>query len=153
MTPTYDRPVEAKLVVRLDNDEEWDAKPEDLKRFGLVDRNDAYMAVHRFMTKLLGDELDDRGDLTKHPANCVRYMVERLVSADIPFDGTYDEDTPFLAELKAFLNQDGFFTDYEQALIADAVREFDRPHAASGYRDNFAEHRAAIINKIEGEEA
>lgn len=36
-TARYERPVDARLVVRLANDEEWDATPEDLRRFGLVD--------------------------------------------------------------------------------------------------------------------
>lgn len=36
---TYERPVPATLIVRLDNGEEFPAKSEDLAKFGFVDKN------------------------------------------------------------------------------------------------------------------
>ena len=36
---TYERPVPATLIVRLDNGEEFAAKPDDLAKFGYIDKN------------------------------------------------------------------------------------------------------------------
>jgi hypothetical protein len=76
---TYERPVEASLVVRLANGEEWKAKPEDLARFGYIQQADAYMAFQRHVTTVLLDAgLVDR-ELTEARINPLRYLVELAV--------------------------------------------------------------------------
>lgn len=82
---TYDRPIEAKLVVRLSNGEEWEATQADLDRFGLVARNDAYMAFNSALTDaltshgLLDYDADEYRTLTDAEVNPLRYLVETVL--------------------------------------------------------------------------
>jgi hypothetical protein len=76
---TYDRPVNARLIVRLENGEEWNATPDDLTRFGLVRRLDAYGAFDDRLRTLLDDAgLIDR-EATEAELNPVRYLVETAI--------------------------------------------------------------------------
>ncbi len=75
---TYHRPVKAKVRVDLDNDEDpWEATPQDLAKFGLFYGYDAYMIWHDWIVDLLdkGGLLPDR-DLTEAMINAIRYTVE-----------------------------------------------------------------------------
>jgi len=72
---TYDRPVKATLIVRLDNGDEWEAGPEDYPRFGLGVRLDLYVRTAQMLADGLG--LGGFDDLTDHPGpNLVRYIIE-----------------------------------------------------------------------------
>lgn len=46
---TYERPVPATLIVRLENGEEFAAKPEDLAKFGYIDKNRLLEDVRGFI--------------------------------------------------------------------------------------------------------
>lgn len=77
---TYDRPVEAKLHVHLANGDSWEARGEDLERFGLVKRLEAYSTFARQLGEALecSDLLPD-GDLTSAQLNPVRYLAELAI--------------------------------------------------------------------------
>ena len=85
-TVEYQRPVQARLMVHLDNDEDpWEATPEDFERFGLVDRHDAYMVFDDALTSILeraGMIEDGRlntARLNTARLNAVRYLVETAI--------------------------------------------------------------------------
>lgn len=79
MAVTYDRPVEATLIVRLANGDEWKAKDEDLERFGYAQRLGAYIAFQRHLTRILTDAGLIAGDLTKARLNPLRYLAELAI--------------------------------------------------------------------------
>lgn len=93
---TYDRPVGAKLVVRLDNGDEWDATDEDLKRFDLARPLDLYNRFHELFVEALG--IDRFKDLDEGcAAHAVRYLVECALTA--PWSPWAQEDgTPWPEE-------------------------------------------------------
>lgn len=68
---TYERPVTARLRVVPDIGEPWDATPEDLVRFGLVDRLDAYARFDSWLRSVLGID-----DSTESALNIIRRAVE-----------------------------------------------------------------------------
>ncbi len=74
----YARPVKAALYVHLDNGETFEAGPEDLAKFGYVDRLDAYMRFHdRLADALIAAGLVERHkDLTRAKLNALRYLAE-----------------------------------------------------------------------------
>jgi hypothetical protein len=78
---SYNRPVEAKLVVQLTNGEIFDATQADFANFGLVKKLDAYMEFNRHLTKVLHEAglLEEREDLTDSKLNPLRYLVELAV--------------------------------------------------------------------------
>lgn len=80
MTTTYDRPIKAALNVVLANGERWEAKPEDLAKFGYVKRADAYAAFDDHLRKVLTDAGALEGDLTKSHLNPLRYLVELAIN-------------------------------------------------------------------------
>jgi hypothetical protein len=55
--PTYDRPVAATMIVRLDNGEEFKAEPEDFAKFGYVDRNTVLADWRLFVEDSTGSDL------------------------------------------------------------------------------------------------
>lgn len=74
-TVTFDRPVAAKLLVRLETGEEWEASPEDLARFGYGKRLDLYVRAASLLAEGLGLEHFD--ELAHHEGpNLVRYVLE-----------------------------------------------------------------------------
>lgn len=104
---SYQRPVMAKLIVRLDNGEEWEAGPEDLKRFDLAKPLDLYVRTDALLREAFGVE-----DWDDHPAgNLVRYLVECGIcyrhspwanDAGEPWARDEDDDGPtFLDEFRA----------------------------------------------------
>jgi hypothetical protein len=81
MEAQFNRPIRGTLHVHLDTGETWEAKPEDLARFNLVDRHDAYMAFDDALRQILRDaELID-GDITDAQLNAVRYLVEIAITS------------------------------------------------------------------------
>lgn len=81
MEAQFSRPVRATLHVHLDNGEEWEAKPEDLAKFNLVDRHDAYMAFDDALRQILRDAGLIDGDITDAELNMVRYLVELAITS------------------------------------------------------------------------
>ena len=73
--PHYDRPIEAKLVVRLANGEEWDATEKDFKKFGLIVGSKAYMRWHDWIYKRLDEAGLIKSDLTTCAINIIRYAI------------------------------------------------------------------------------
>lgn len=84
METTFNRPVRATLHIHLENGETWKATPEDLDRFNLVNRYEAYMAFNGALCKILLDAgLLDSNDITDARLNAVRDLVETaIVSPD-----------------------------------------------------------------------
>lgn len=84
LSATYERPVPATLVVRLENGEEWEATAEDLARFRVADRLDLYARFSDLLVAALG--LPEGTDLTRDEAhegaNLVRYLVECALMYD-----------------------------------------------------------------------
>lgn len=78
---TYDRPVKAALVVRLDNGDEWEATAEDIERFGYREKMAITRSLMDYERVHLGAELVNTG------LNPVRYLYECLVNYDhLPLD-------------------------------------------------------------------
>lgn len=89
----FDRPVDARLVVRTDTGEEWDASHDDLAKFGLVDRQTVYGTLRSMLMEGFGIENLDNSDLV----TSIRYVIECGIFYDhTPWsqaDGTpWDED-------------------------------------------------------------
>ena len=78
MTVSYERPVEATLMVKLSNGEMFEASGEDLSKFGYIKKLDAYMNFNNHVDKVLREAglLEDREDLTDTPITSLRYIVE-----------------------------------------------------------------------------
>lgn len=55
--PTYDRPVAAAMIVRLENGEEFEAKAEDFNKFGYVDKNTVLADWRAFVEDAVGSDL------------------------------------------------------------------------------------------------
>lgn len=78
METTFNRPIRGTLHVHLENGEAWEAKPEDLDQFNLVDRHEAYMAFEYALGRILRDAglLGPDDEITDARLNTVRYFVE-----------------------------------------------------------------------------
>lgn len=76
---SYDRPVKATLLVRLDNGEEWEATPEDMAGFGYVDRLNAYGAFDDHLRNLLIREGLIERRTTEARLNPLRYIAELAI--------------------------------------------------------------------------
>lgn len=77
---TFDRPVKAALIVRLDNGEEFEPSPDDLRKFGLIRALDAYHAFDDHVsTKLREAGVIDRS-IIEAGTNPVRYLVELAIN-------------------------------------------------------------------------
>lgn len=97
---SYDRPVKAKLFVHLDNGEMFEAGPDDLAKFRLVDRLDAYMALQRKLSAVLAGagllDYDNPVDgeyreLVDAELNPLRHLAEVvLVMPDLADNPDYD---------------------------------------------------------------
>ena len=102
-TTRYERPVDARLVVRLDNGEEWDATPGDLRRFGLVDST-VVAAAAIDLQRLLGIDLErhDHGETPEVlDPDRVRtaWLTYRILSEAASGNGIDDEWANVLAAL------------------------------------------------------
>lgn len=107
---TYDMPIPAKLVVHLDSGENWDATPEDLEKFNLVTRHDAYVSFDRTLDKILraAGLLGENRDLTDAKLNPLRYLVEMAVAhpdmlADPKYAAELQEDWDRVAAIERAL--------------------------------------------------
>lgn len=90
---SYQRPVKATLIVRLENGEEWPAEEKDLKEFGLERWGAVYHRFDTYMrTTLTKAGLID-GDITDAHLNSLRYLVE--VAANYPDLLTHPEMEPY----------------------------------------------------------
>ena len=81
MTTTYDRPVKATLIVRLDNGDEFEAGPDDLAKFGYVSRSGAYAAFNDYLAGILVDAglIERHKDITSARINDLRYIAELAI--------------------------------------------------------------------------
>lgn len=80
LSATYQRPVPAKLIVRLDNGEEWEAKSEDLRQFSLVLDYVAYQRfTHELDAILRNAKVLPSADLTDAYMNPIRELVETVL--------------------------------------------------------------------------
>jgi hypothetical protein len=78
---TFDRPVKAKLLVRLDNGEEFEPRPEDLDKFGLGYKITLYERAKNMLLEAL--ELGTTDDADEDTAaQSVRYMIECALMFD-----------------------------------------------------------------------
>lgn len=76
-TVTYERPIKATLVVRLDSGEEWVAGPEDFEKFGLESLGAGYLRFDWHVTRVLYEAgLLPTQDLTDSHINVIRHLVE-----------------------------------------------------------------------------
>ena len=77
---SYERPLKAKLIVRLENGEEWEATAADLEKFDLDRPSAAYYRFDQALGKLLGAAgLIEREDVTRSRLNHVRYLAELTI--------------------------------------------------------------------------
>lgn len=77
---TYDRPTEATLHVHLANGETWEANPDDLAKFGYVNRLDAYMAFDDHLRDVLHAAGLIEREATEARLNPLRYLVELAIN-------------------------------------------------------------------------
>lgn len=82
---TYDRPVKATLIIRLNNaaGEEWEATPEDLAKFGYINSRDTYALFRKHYANALhaaglsGDGAPDGyRDVSYAETRPLRYLIE-----------------------------------------------------------------------------
>lgn len=99
---TFDRPIAAKLIVRLENGDEFEPTPKDLYKFGLASRADAYFNFTKNLRKVIGEDSRlDEGDISM-----LRYFVERSVfhyGAEMLEDFTCSDDPETLEQMRAVL--------------------------------------------------
>lgn len=78
---SYERPIKAALYVHLDNGDQFEAGPDDLAKFGYVDRLDAYMRFNeRLADTLMSAGLIERHkDLVRAKLNPLRYLAETAI--------------------------------------------------------------------------
>lgn len=75
LTATYERPVQGRLFVHLDNGESWEATPQDLTQFRLVERLEPYGQFRRALEAALARAGID-ADATTATLGPVRYLAE-----------------------------------------------------------------------------
>lgn len=123
----YDRPIPARLVVRLDSGEEWDATPKDHAKFGLGSPGDAY---HRFETVLFA-VLHDAGlverekHITDAQINPLRWLVE--VATCFPHLIRHEESLRDWARIAVI--EQTMRDSVTKAVVLDAIRSMPE-----GYR-------------------
>lgn len=105
----YDRPMSGTLCVRLENGETWEATPEDLEKFGLVDRE----RVRETMEKALFDtfsevdpdlaerllERSEEFDLSHSSLGVVREMVNLALDAPDCEEAMWEQAAALAAHL------------------------------------------------------
>ena len=116
----YDRPITAELHVHLANGETFKATEDDLAKFGLVNKLDAYTAITGRLTEALGDKLDGR--LTSSQLNPVRYLIE----CALMYPDHFTEFPQDMADLFAQI------ADIEQRLRDNPARDDDDIDEGSG---------------------
>lgn len=111
---TYDRPVKATLVVRLDNadGEEWEATPEDLAKFGYVDRQEAYFLFRKHYAEALcaaglsGDDAPDGyRDVAYAETSPLRHLVDTAILMPELLDHPEHEGWKAIADIEQRLRE------------------------------------------------
>lgn len=103
--PTYDRPIQARLQVHLENGESWEATPEDLEKFGYADHRGTYARFANALWDVLhARDLIDR-DITEAMLNPVRYLVEAVVAYPETLGLVDPEDHAEIAVIEEFLQE------------------------------------------------
>lgn len=92
LVSTYSRPVRARLVVRLDNGEEWDATADDVAQFGLLSPTEVNTRIIAWLQEHLGTRT-----LTETNLNPLRYLYECAMNY------SYMPDADTAAELRAVI--------------------------------------------------
>lgn len=101
---TYERPIEATLHVHLANGETWEAEADDLDRFGLVQRGEAYRVFRTTLMKILRRaDLLSRDDLTDAALNPVRELAEYALRYPHLVDHHEHEGWPEVAKIERVL--------------------------------------------------
>lgn len=97
---TYQRPVKATLMVQLADGTSWEAKPEDLSKFGLVETREAYIRFRDSLAQILRDAglIEAPNELTDCQLNPMRVLVELCLS--------YGDDEMFKDEFNDPENSD-----------------------------------------------
>ncbi len=105
---TYERPIKATLYVHLDNGDQFEAGPDDLAKFGYVDRLDAYMRIDDRLadTLIAAGLIERRKDIVRAKLNPLRYLAETAVCHPALLDhpemaGTYAEIVAIEQALRA----------------------------------------------------
>lgn len=90
----YERPVKARLVVRLATGEEWPATPADLAKFGFASASDMYWRAQSMLKEALG--IEGRRAWDDHKiANTIRHIIEcALTSEWTPWSNAEGEPWP-----------------------------------------------------------
>jgi hypothetical protein len=65
--PTYDRTVDATMIVRLANGEEFEAKAEGFAKFGYVDRNTVLADCRAFVEDSIASDLLSEDSVLTRP--------------------------------------------------------------------------------------
>jgi hypothetical protein len=76
MPVTFDRPIPAKLIVRLENGDEFEPSKDDFDKFGLVNRLDTYVRFEQLFTEALGIPSGTLTDDGNEGPNLIRYLAE-----------------------------------------------------------------------------
>lgn len=77
---SFSREIPATLHVHLANGETFEAKPEDVAKFGYVQKLDAYMTFDDHLRKLLLQEGLIEREITEAQLNPVRYIAELAIN-------------------------------------------------------------------------
>lgn len=118
----YDRPVSAELYVHLANGETFKATGDDLAKFGLVGKLDAYSAIRSRLWEAVADKVPS-DDLTAAQLNPVRYLIECALMYPTHFAEFPDEMRDLFAQV----------ADIEQRLLDNpATDEDDQDKAVAG---------------------
>jgi hypothetical protein len=97
--------VPAKLIVRPEYGEEWEATEEDLARFGFKDPLAAYSRFVEAFKRALGVD-DLSGQRTPDAVSTMRYLVECALMYDHDFDyAGCDEDAEAAVRMVAELRE------------------------------------------------
>lgn len=104
LAATYERPVQGRLFVHLDNGESWEATPQDLTRFRLVERLDAYGQFRRALEAALARAGIDAAATTA-VLGPVRYLVEIAIMHPELLDHPDHLGWVDVAEIERFLRE------------------------------------------------
>lgn len=116
------RELPTKLIIQIDTSDEnlqdeWVATDEDLAKFGYVNQKVNYYVNQKvnYTFECLLEEMID-GEVTEHPINIIRYVVERIHYHNLPLDpNKYEEDKETLKEMKQLLDRMTLWKQIDEA--------------------------------------
>lgn len=126
---TFDRPVKAALIVRLDNGEEFEPSPDDLRKFGLIRGFDAYHAFDDHVSTVLRDAGAIDRSIIEAGTNPIRYLAELAIN--YPDLLTHPETASINRQLVAI----------ERVLTVEHLRLWHSSDAHADVVDPFDRHR------------